>query len=80
MPLQPSYTCKEEDQVGTSSAESHVNYRYLPTSEKDERLNCTASIRIYTTKRFEQVQHKLALAIEDKGILIDESMNGDLMN
>ena len=75
------HTSKEEDRVGSSrmsSAVSHVNYRYLPTPEKDERLRELHSQHRNTMKHLERVQQKLVLAIKENGILIDESMNGDL--
>lgn len=67
--------------MGTSrgtSVVSHVNYRYLPTPEKDQRLREFHSQHRNTTKRLKRLQHKLAVAIEEKGISIDKSMHGDL--
>ena len=70
----------EEDQMGTSrgtSVVSHVN-RYLPTPEKDQWLREFHSQHWNTTKRLKRLQHKLVVAIEEKGISIDKSMHGDL--
>ena len=67
--------------MGTSrgtSVVSHVNYRYLPTPEKDQRLREFHSQHRNTTKRLKWLQHKLAVAIEEKGISVDKSMHGDL--
>ena len=57
---------------------SHVNYRYLPTPEKDRRLRELHSQHRNTTKRLKRLEDKLAVAIEEKGISIDERMHGDL--
>ena len=67
--------------MGTSrgtSVVSHVNYRYLLTPEKDQRLREFHSQHRNTTKRLKRLQHKLAVAIEEKGISIDKNMHGDL--
>jgi len=67
--------------VGTprpTSAVSHVNYRYLLTPEKDQRLRELHSQHRNTTKCLKRLQHKLAVMIEEKGISVDESVHGDL--
>ena len=79
--LSSRHSRMEEDQIGTSrgtSVVSHVNYRYLPTPEKDQRLREFHSQHRNTTKHLKRLQHKLAVAIEEKGISIDKSMHGDL--
>ena len=73
--LSSRHTSKEQSHFDISS---HINYRFLTTPEKDQRLRELHSQHRNTTKRMKRVQDKLAVAIEEKGISVDESMHGDL--
>ena len=71
----------KQSELGLSrmtSADSHVNYRYLRTPEKEQRLRELHSQHRNTSKQMQRVQHRLAVAIKEEGISVDESMHGDL--
>ena len=61
-----------------TSADSHVNYRYMRTPEKEQRLRELHSQHRNTSKQMQRLQHRLAVVIEEEGISIDENMHSDL--
>ena len=61
-----------------TSADSHVNYRYMRTPEKEQRLHELHSQHRNTSKQIQRLQHRLAVVIEEEGISIDENMHGHL--
>ena len=61
-----------------TSVNSHVNYRYMRTPEKEQRLRELHGQHRNTAKQLQRVQHRLSVAIQEEGISVDEHMHGDL--
>lgn len=57
---------------------SHTNYRYLSTPEKVERMhNLHKSARL-CRKQVDRTKTRLAAVIEERGVLVDDELHGDL--
>lgn len=72
---------KETSQSSTStpaSTKSHVNYRYLSTPEKDQRLQELHTQYRCSAKKAKRLEEKLKAMIEEKGEVVDEGLNSDL--
>lgn len=51
---------------------SHVNYRYLSTPEKDQRLHGLHSQYHCSAKKAKRLEEKIKAIIEDNGEVVDE--------
>lgn len=69
---------REEAGPGGGDPSSHTNYRYLSTPEKSERMKrLHQSARLYH-RQVDRTKARLAAAIEERGILVDGELHGDL--
>ena len=57
---------------------SHVNYRFLSTPEKVDRLQRLHTLQRHTKLRLERLEQKLARCIEERGVVVDDSTHCDL--
>ena len=69
--------CENEPSDG-SEPSSHVNYRYLNTPQKHERMQKLHQAVRVKCQRVERLKKKIALLIEDRGVEVDEELNEDL--
>ena len=70
---------QQEDDGKLCATNSHVNYRYLNTPEKMERMqNLHTMIRL-NIKRIYQLQNQLDKIIKVDGVQIDETLNKDFL-
>ena len=58
--------------------DSHVNYRYLTTPEKDQRLRELHSSQARTKARLTRLSLKLQEAVESTGVLVNDVVHDDL--
>lgn len=58
---------------------SHVNYRYLSPTEKDQRLRGLHSQYRCSAKKARRLEEKIKALIEVNGEVVHEEMNSDLM-
>ena len=75
------HTKKElpQSSISTPAATtSHVNYRYLSTPEKDQRLRGLHTQYRCSAKKAKRLEEKIKAMIEDNGEVVDEEMNSDL--
>ncbi len=61
-----------------TAPDSHVNYRYLSTPEKVDRLNRLHSLQRQTQLRLHRMKAKNEQVAEEKGIEVDEATHNDL--
>ena len=61
-----------------TAPDSHVNYRFLTTPEKVDRLQRLHSAHRKTKLQLDRVKAKLAQAIEEKGVVTDDATHEDL--
>ena len=64
--------------VNKSAPDSHVNYRFLRTPEKTDRLKRMHSELRCTQVKKERLKSKLAKAIEEEGVVVDADTDADL--
>lgn len=64
--------------VSRTDADSHVNYRYLKTPEKIERLQALHHQNRLCLKRLSRLQSKLHEVIEQQSVVVDEPVADDL--
>ena len=57
---------------------SHVNYRYLTTSEKDDRLERLHNLQRQTKRQVDRLSAKIAENIEHNGVIVEEGIHNDL--
>ena len=55
-----------------------MNYRYLTTAEKDDRLERLHNLQRQTKRKADHLSAKIAENIEHKGVIVDEAMHHDL--
>ncbi len=61
-----------------TAPDSHVNYRYLSTPEKVERLSRLHTLQRQTNLRLQRMKAKIEQVAEEKGIEVDEATHNDL--
>ena len=66
------------DKCDRTAPDSRVNYRYLSTPEKHNRLQRLHHLQRCTKLKVERMRQKLALAIKQGSIEVDESTHSDL--
>ena len=54
-----------------------MNYRYLTTAEKDDRLERLHNLQRQTKRKADRLSAKIAENIEHKGVIVDEAMHHD---
>ena len=62
-----------------SSSSSHTNYRYLKSPEKLQRLAALQHDKRLAQKKVARLSDKLATAIVENGVDLDEQVSSDLM-
>ena len=63
--------CLQAKQVDGSDPQSHKNYRYLSTPEKDKRLQRLHQQHRMDRKKLARLQATLERAIEQRGVTVD---------
>ena len=60
-----------------SAPNSHVNYRFLSTPEKIDRLQRLHSLQRHTKLQLVQLERKLGQVIEEKRVVADDNIHHD---
>lgn len=63
-----------------TAPDSHVNYRYLSTPDKHDRLQRLHNLQRCTKIKLERIRQKLALAIEEGSVEVDETIHYDVQD
>ena len=61
-----------------SNPSSHTNYRFLSTSEKDERLQRLHHLHRYDQQKIARLRAALERTIEQRGVVVDDDLHQDL--
>lgn len=61
-----------------TAPDSHVNYRFLSSPEKTERLRCLHTQQRHMRLSQERLKAKLNKVIEKKGVAVDDEMHTNL--
>lgn len=64
--------------LSKTAPNSHVNYWYLSTTETDHQLERLHKLQRTTKHQVDRLSAKIAENIEQKGLMVDESMHNDL--
>lgn len=64
--------------LNRTAPSSHVNYRYLTTSEKDDRLERLHNLQRQTKRQVDRLSSKIAENIEHNGVIVEEGIHKDL--
>ena len=76
--LSSRHTKESPPHTSADDCHSHVNYRYMCSPEKEQRLHKLHIQYRNVSKQLQRLRHKLTIVIEEQGISVDESMHGDL--
>ena len=71
---------KTDRAVDRSAPQSHVNYRFLNTPDRLERLHRMHSVLRSTKLQKKRLKEKLQEAIEKDGVIVDPATHDDLRN
>ena len=64
--------------IDRTAPDSHVNYRYLTTQEKHDRLQRLHQLQRSTKLQVERLKRKLTQTIEENSVVLDDSTHRDL--
>ena len=76
-------SCRAQNQVdnnriSSSNPKSHTNYRYLQSSQKDERLTQLHNQARVDQQKIERLKMRIQKLVEKRSVAIDEDIDEEL--
>ena len=68
----------DNNRISSSDPKSHTNYRYLQSSQKDERLTQLHNQARVDQQKIERLKMRIQKLVEERSVAIDEDINEEL--